>query len=194
MNFPSLTNSQAIDCRRLPVVDKENFRQKIIKTVHSGSRLSCLFGVPEKYFSGNSSDLRLFAVLTEDGTVSLCSTRVGTSYPSLTPDCPQAHLFEREIWEQYGVKPENHPFLKPVRFQEPFQDFPSHAEKANIGSTNFFKIEGDEIHEVAVGPVHAGIIEPGHFRFQCHGENVYNLEISLGYQHRGIERALLGGT
>jgi len=193
LNFPSLTNSQAIDYRRLPVVDKENFRQKIIKNVHSGCRLSCLFGVPEKYFSGNSSDLRLFAVLAEDGGVSLCSTRVGTSYPSLTPDCPQAHLFEREIWEQYGVKPENHPSLKPVRFQEPCQDFSSKAKKTNIGSTDFFKIEGAEIHEVAVGPVHAGIIEPGHFRFQCHGENVYNLEISLGYQHRGIERALQGG-
>ena len=52
---------------------------------------------------------------------------------------------------------------------------------------------GEEVHEVAVGPVHAGIIEPGHFRFQCHGETVYHLEISLGYQHRGVERAMLGG-
>ena len=54
-------------------------------------------------------------------------------------------------------------------------------------------MNGDEVHEVAVGPVHAGIIEPGHFRFQCHGEQVYHLEISLGYQHRGVERALVGG-
>jgi Ni,Fe-hydrogenase III large subunit len=46
---------------------------------------------------------------------------------------------------------------------------------------------------VAVGPVHAGIIEPGHFRFQCHGEHVFHLEISLGFQHRGIERALVSG-
>ena len=46
---------------------------------------------------------------------------------------------------------------------------------------------------MAVGPVHAGIIEPGHFRFQCHGEHVFHLEISLGYQHRGVERLLLGG-
>ena len=46
---------------------------------------------------------------------------------------------------------------------------------------------------MAVGPVHAGIIEPGHFRFQCHGETVFHLEISLGYQHRGVERALVGG-
>ncbi|HTM19746.1 MAG TPA: hypothetical protein VL172_04540, partial [Kofleriaceae bacterium] len=48
-------------------------------------------------------------------------------------------------------------------------------------------------HEVAVGPVHAGVIEPGHFRFQCYGETVLHLEISLGYQHRGVERALTGG-
>ena len=46
---------------------------------------------------------------------------------------------------------------------------------------------------MAVGPVHAGVIEPGHFRFQCHGEHVFHLEISLGYQHRGVERALVGG-
>ena len=43
------------------------------------------------------------------------------------------------------------------------------------------------------GPVHAGVIEPGHFRFNCHGERVIHLEISLGYQHRGVERALHGG-
>ena len=59
--------------------------------------------------------------------------------------------------------------------------------------TDFFHMQGEEIHEVAVGPVHAGVIEPGHFRFQCDGEHVFHLEISLGYQHRGIERALVGG-
>ena len=57
----------------------------------------------------------------------------------------------------------------------------------------FFRVEGREVHEVAVGPVHAGIIEPGHFRFQCAGEEVLHLEIALGYQHRGIEDALVGG-
>jgi Ni,Fe-hydrogenase III large subunit len=49
------------------------------------------------------------------------------------------------------------------------------------------------VHDVAVGPVHAGIIEPGHFRFQCHGEHVFHLEIALGYQHRGAERLLEAG-
>jgi Ni,Fe-hydrogenase III large subunit len=58
---------------------------------------------------------------------------------------------------------------------------------------DYYRVEGQDIHEVAVGPVHAGIIEPGHFRFQCHGEQVLHLEISLGYQHRGAERTVVGG-
>ncbi len=104
-------------------------------------------------------------------------------YPSLTLLHPQAHLFEREIWEQHGLMPEGHPWLKPVRRQN--------GGHPAIGE--FFKVEGGEIHEVSVGPVHAGIIEPGHFRFQCNGEEVLHLEIALGYQHRGVEEALTGG-
>jgi len=117
------------------------------------------------------------------GTLSLSSTDVAEKYPSLTPECPQAHWFEREIAEQCGVIPQAHPWLKPIRFHSPTLP----------GVTNFFQIAGEEIHEVAVGPVHAGVIEPGHFRFQCHGEEVLHLEIALGYQHRGVERALIGG-
>jgi Ni,Fe-hydrogenase III large subunit len=58
---------------------------------------------------------------------------------------------------------------------------------------DFYQVQGDEVHEVAVGPVHAGIIEPGHFRFNCYGEQALHLEISLGYQHRGVEQMLIGG-
>jgi Ni,Fe-hydrogenase III large subunit len=112
------------------------------------------------------------------------------AYPSLTPDCPQVHLFERELAEQFGVQPEGHPWLKPVRYppsRRPDGEAPLPAV------TDFFRVAGEEVHEVAVGPVHAGVIEPGHFRFQCHGEQVFHLEIALGYQHRGVERALRGG-
>ena len=52
-------------------------------------------------------------------------------------------------------------------------------------------LKGEAAHEVAVGPVHAGVIEPGHFRFQCMGEDVYNLQIFLGYQHRGVEEKIV---
>src|SRR5207245_2001966 len=110
----------------------------------------------------------------------------------------QAHWFEREIAEQWGLRPNGHPWLKPIRFHKSY--WPGHdawGRSGNaaptVGVTDFYRVEGEEIHEVAVGPVHAGVIEPGHFRFQCHGEQVFHLEISLGYQHRGVERALAGG-
>ena len=148
------------------------------------ARLSALFAAPV------AGGLRLFAVLAEDrlGLLNILSAPVGAAYPALTPDCPQAHLFEREIFETWGVTPLGHPWLKPVRF-------PRSGTKAgpDIGLADFLQAQGEATHEVAVGPVHAGIIEPGHFRFLCHGEDVMHLEISLGYQHRGVERACLGG-
>ena len=131
----------------------------------------------------------------ESGTLALLSTEVEESYPSLTPECPQAHWFEREIAEQWGILPTGHPWLKLIRFHKSYrtdgQVFAADSDSAGV--TDYFQVSGAEIHEVAVGPVHAGIIEPGHFRFQCHGENVYHLEISLGYQHRGIEPPCVRG-
>jgi len=107
----------------------------------------------------------------------------GQSYPSLTRDFPAAQIFERELWEQTGLQPDGHPWLKPVRFEG--------ARQQRMTDYPFFKVRGAEVHEVGVGPIHAGVIEPGHFRFMCHGEQVHHLEIQLGYQHRGIESLLL---
>ena len=116
------------------------------------------------------------------------------SWPSLTAEgCVAANWFEREMAEQWRITPEGHPWLKPLRFQPPMDGALPGMPTPGIGDASFFRIEGEEIHEVAVGPVHAGVIEPGHFRFQCHGETVLHLEISLGYQHRGVERALSAG-
>jgi Ni,Fe-hydrogenase III large subunit len=139
--------------------------------------------------------VELYAVLADAGRgrLSVGKTSVaGETFPALTPDCPQVHLFEREIAEQYGISPEGHPWFKPVRFHRPFRGRDPWGGPV-VGVTDFYRVEGEEVHEVAVGPIHAGIIEPGHFRFQCHGEEVFHLEISLGYQHRGAERMLIGG-
>ena len=143
----------------------------------------------------------LCAVLADDGPGALGVARTllpDDRFPSLTPAAPQAHLFEREIAEQFGLKPQGHPWLKPVRYRPSWR--PGHdawgrkeGEAILPAVGDFFRVEGDEVHEVAVGPVHAGVIEPGHFRFQCHGEQVFHLEIALGYQHRGVEESLLGG-
>jgi Ni,Fe-hydrogenase III large subunit len=146
-------------------------------------RLSALFG--ERLAGG---PLRLWAILAHDalGTLAVGTTSVGPVYPALTPRVPAAHMFERAVFEEFSVRPEGHPWLKPVRYL-PGGGTPGPAV------TDFYTVLGDEVHEVAVGPVHAGVIEPGHFRFQCRGEQVLSLEIALGFQHRGIERALLGG-
>ncbi len=184
--IPHLYNGGAIPLSEVPVLDFAGFRQALISHVSGGERLSALFAAPA------GSGMRLYAVLCSPlrEQVELVSADAAGSYPSLTPDCPAAHWFEREIFEQWGILPEGHPWLKPIRFQPPRA---GGREPQTVGVTGFFSMEGEEVHEVAVGPVHAGVIEPGHFRFQCHGETVYHLEISLGYQHRGIERALAGG-
>jgi Ni,Fe-hydrogenase III large subunit len=177
--------------------DVVDFRRAILDAVAEGERISALFAADAP--AGAAVDL--YAILADD---SQSVFRVGRSrlssdfYPSLTDACPQAHLFEREIAEQFGVRPEGHPWLKPVRFHRSYRAGHdawgrSTDESPVVGDTDYFQVQGDEVHEVAVGPVHAGVIEPGHFRFQCHGEQVFHLEISLGYQHRGIERQLVGG-
>ena len=169
----TLYNAEKADANRLPSLSIPEFRQQVTERIGNGGRIAALFGHP---INGHTY---LIAVLahSDEGKLALLRTEIGSDYPALTPECPQAHWFEREIAEQFNVTPEGHPWLKPIR--------------SNVD--NFFRVEGEEIHEVAVGPVHAGIIEPGHFRFQCHGEEVLHLEISLGYQHRGVERALIGG-
>jgi Ni,Fe-hydrogenase III large subunit len=173
-------NGHAFPLGDCPVLPIEQFRQEVVEGIAAGGRLSAFFAYP-----GQSGALRLLAALARagEGDVAIVSADVGSQYAAITPDCPQAHLFEREIFERWNVRPLGHPWLKPVRF----------PESQTCGVTDFFQMAGEEVHEVAVGPVHAGVIEPGHFRFQCHGETVYHLEISLGYQHRGVERAMLGG-
>ncbi len=183
-----MRNAQAIPVRSIPLLPAEEFCVEVLEAVLHEARLAALFCAPV------AGELRLFAILAEDrlGVLHALSAPAGNGYPSLTPDCPQAHLFEREIWETWGVTPLGHPWLKPVRF--PSLD-PQGGEilGPEIGQARFMEALGEGGHEVAVGPVHAGIIEPGHFRFLCHGEDVLHLEISLGYQHRGVERALTGG-
>lgn len=167
---------------------RDNFFEFVTEAVECGLRLSALFAQPV-----NKDQVRLWAILCHDGKsliLPLYTDLKEPWYPSITSRCAQAHLFEREIFEQWGVKPEGHPWLKPIRFHSSYGAAVSQSE---IGVADFFRMAGEEIHEVAVGPVHAGVIEPGHFRFQCHGEDVFHLEISLGYQHRGVERVMPGG-
>lgn len=196
----STINSQPVALADVPVLPFDAFAETLAGQLeNNGSGLSALFGKPR-----NNQSLRLYAVTNHALTsrISVFATDVSDRYPSLTCIAPQAHWFEREIAEQWGVVPVGHPWFKPIRFHRSYVDGrdawgrPRDAmilPSVQPDGTDYFKVRGEEIHEVAVGPVHAGVIEPGHFRFQCHGENVFTLEISLGYQYRGIERQLIGG-
>ncbi|PIR16919.1 MAG: hydrogenase [Deltaproteobacteria bacterium CG11_big_fil_rev_8_21_14_0_20_49_13] len=173
-NFTTLRNATSCKEEGIPLLSIGDLRIWIIDTckTHEG-RVVSLFG--NRTADGN---VRLYGILGIDGKgeIRIASADVnGISYESLTPALPEAHLFERELHENLGIIPKGHPWLKPVRKQAGY---------------NYYSVSGDSIHEVAVGPVHAGVIEPGHFRFQCHGEKVFNLEIHLGYQHRGVEEMI----
>ena len=183
-----LRNRRAIPLAAVPLETVTRFRDTVLQATRDGWRLVALFGYPD-----TAGQTRLNAVLGQDerGQLGALSTVVADTYPALTPECPEAHLFEREIAEQCGVVPEGHPWLKPVRRHPADQasGVPGRVPPDREWYP-FFQVQGEEVHEVAVGPVHAGIIEPGHFRFQAHGEEVLFLEIMLGYQHRGVERLL----
>lgn len=215
--FAALRNAETIAQAHIPKLSLADFRHGIVDAVRAGQRIAAFFG--DAPLSAGLVDL--YAVLTDSTTSQLhvAKTSLKTDhFPSLTPDCLPAQLFEREIAEQFGVHPDGHPWFKPVRFHASYRpghdawgrnvgwdSVPTNSASADhsdgseqspnlrIGDTDYYRVEGEEIHEVAVGPVHAGIIEPGHFRFQCYGEQVFHLEISLGYQHRGAERTLVGG-
>src|SRR3990167_8480767 len=201
-------NGESWESSRVHVLDEGLFHRKILEGCSQGARLVNLFACPAGGGAcpEDNGNIRIFAILGKDqeGKLLVCAMRMPlekASFQSLTPELPQAHLFEREIVEQFAVTPVGHPWLKPVRYHRNYRDVPDlwpevvsrsvPAEGSLRGGVYpFYRVEGEEVHEVAVGPVHAGIIEPGHFRFQCHGEEVLNLEIQLGYQHRGIEKMM----
>ena len=167
--------------RDLETLALEDWATRCAQELDAGARLLTLFG---RVAEGNA--VLTTALLQEpDGTLRLlrgCAQH-GQSFASLTTRHPAAQMFERELWEQTGLQPQGHPWLKPVRYQG--------ARQQRMHEYPFFTVRGQEVHEVGVGPIHASVIEPGHFRFMCHGEKVHHLEIQLGYQHRGIEAQLL---
>lgn len=143
------------------------------------------------YFAVPLDDrLRFFCLLLDDATGKVAIASHAMAYydeqelPSLTALHPQLHPFERDIAERYGVRFDGMPWPKPLRF--PFDRF---DRRRTMDDYPFYIMEGASLHEVNVGPIHAGIIEPGAFRFICNGEQVLHLEIALGYQHRGVEHA-----
>ena len=139
-------------------------------------------------------------VLDTDKGTALCwvSPLAEDSYPALTNTIPQAHWFERVVHDMFGLIPEGHPRLKHVLIHDayplgfhPLRKYPSRTQPApGSNEFQFLEVTGEGVYEIPVGPIHAGVIEPGHFRFSCLGETILNLELKLGYVHRGVEKRL----
>lgn len=121
------------------------------------------------------------------------------SFPSLAARRMQYSFYEREIRTMFGLTPEGHPDSRATMAQVSFSDeeYPLRADVTPKGPTaaadplstyEFHTVKGEGVYEIPVGPVHAGIIEPGHFRFSVLGEEIRKLDPLLGWKHKGIEK------
>src|SRR5512147_1178015 len=146
----SIGNGEATDLENVSSMTPGDFLECVIEAVERGLRISALFAQPVA-----NDRIRLWAILSHDShslILPLYTDLQGDRYLSLTPHCAQAHWFEREIFEQWGVRPEGHPWLKPIRFQRPSRentDAGAVTGFPKIGVMDFFRVEGEEIHEVA---------------------------------------------
>jgi Ni,Fe-hydrogenase III large subunit len=121
-----------------------------------------------------------------------------TEYPGIEDLFPAAVRMQRAVADLSGVhanSADRRPWLRhaawPKSFRPLIDQAPTSGVELGIDAYEFIRVEGDGVHEIAVGPVHAGIIEPGHFRFSAVGEKVLKLEERLGYVHKGIERRFM---
>ena len=117
-------------------------------------------------------------------------------FSSIAAHYPPAGRLERTIHDLYGLRalgaPDQRPWLDHGRWPRG-TPYASASQDAEAGYP-FLPVEGESLHQIPVGPVHAGIIEPGHFRFTASGETVVRLEQRLGYVHKGIESLMVGAT
>ncbi len=188
VNLLQIQNNERLDRANIPHLPFFQFRNEMLALAKDGAQVVQYFAYEEE------GSMKMLAVMRTDKLFVASCDMPEDSFPALTAESEKFHMFEREIGEQYGLKAEGHPWLKMVRYHKNYTGKPDvfgNDYSVDIpGNYPYFSVDGESVHEVAVGPVHAGIIEPGHFRFQCCGERVFHLEIQLGYQHRGVEKLL----
>ncbi len=131
-----------------------------------------------------ASDLAVISLNCPDGR-----------FPSVGRRHPPAIRLERAIWDLFGLKPTGMPDARPWLDHGRWglhQPLGGRRPALDVEPYPFLPVEGESLHQIPVGPVHAGIIEPGHFRFTANGETVVRLEARLGYVHRGLEGLMAG--
>lgn len=202
MQVPEPTTQPPEPAVRVMEVEPSLFARIVAEQVSQGGRYRTLVAADERGMGGDG--LSVEAVL--DGHAGRTRVRAllpldDPSYPALSPLVPAAHWDEREAQDLLGTVavghpdprrlllhdtwPEDyHPLRKDVRADQP----PPAAERP----FEAFTAEGRGVYQLPVGPIHAGIIEPGHFRFSAVGERVLHLDARLGFTHRGLEKLAEG--
>ncbi len=182
-----IRNQGTVSLRDIPVIPYALFLSEVVGWMqHRHNHCVTYYAFP---YQGR---LKFICCIANDdtGDIILLSheqqSRMPIQLASITKNVYAFHIYEREISENFGVEFIDNPWDKPVRYA-----FDRADRKKIINNYPFYKIQSDELHEVGVGPIHAGVIEPGHFRFLCNGETVLHLEIQLGWQHRGVEDTYL---
>ena len=186
MNYVNVINNQTLPISSIPELEYSSFLEQNVFHLIKAEGAHCVnyYGFPFE------SKIKLICCIANDVSASInvssCVVDTKQILPCFTNHNLVFEKFEREIHENFGIQYADHPWLKPVRF-------PFNRANKNIKVTDypFFQIESEELHEVGVGPIHASIIEPAHFRFICNGEQILHLEIQMGYQHRGVEQLFL---
>ncbi len=186
MRYIVISNNQTIPVAEIPVLTYGDFFELNTGLVAGHPERHCVnyFGYPV------GEKIKLFCCIADDNThqilISSCLVGRSDELAAFSGKVLSFEKFEREIHENFGIAFSGHPWLKPVRYPCNRAD-----QSQEIANYPFWKIDSEELHEVGVGPIHAGIIEPGHFRFICNGEQILHLEIQLGFQHRGVEPLFL---
>jgi len=160
------------------VVDREGWLAVAQDVTATGGRLVSLWG--SERTGGTLVACATYAF--EDGLIWIELPLPGGAYPDLAKLFPAAARMQRAAHDLQGITAEG------AADTRPWLDHGLWQGQGQSVAYPFVRVEGDGVHEIAVGPVHAGIIEPGHFRFSVVGEKVLRLEEHLGYVHKGIER------
>ncbi len=166
--------------------------------------LATMVGVDDRARTGSFG---LVYVFSAGGRWVSVETSVDPGTPhfsSVTPKLPAAHWYEREVRDLLGLVPEGHPDPRRLVLHDDWpagvhplrKDFDPAIPVPKVEGVKhrFHHLHGEGIVEIPVGPIHAGVIEPGHFRFAAVGEVVLHLETRLFYSHRGLEKLAEGKT
>lgn len=162
----------------------------------AGHRLVALWGADRRPQEGVFAIAAAYALPEGLCVLELALDPQHPRYPDLSGLFPAANRMQRAVRDLLGVMAEDasdiRPWLRHGAWREgayPLRrDFGAAGRTAEQDAYAFVRVEGDGVHEIPVGPIHAGIIEPGHFRFSIVGEKVLRLEERLGYTHKGIDR------